>query len=195
MTYKKENLVDLTRRVYRLTLLFPKKEPLRYKIREIADEILEKLIFSLHGNPGKIHSQEIVKDLEIFDSFLEIAKEQNWVSPKEIFEIQNDYQKLKTEIEKEIETKSPSFTEVRPPLDSRQISDLGQNQILLNDRQKKILEILKEKEKIQVWQIKEIFPQVSKRTLRRDFQSLYKKGIIERIGERTNTFYKLKENG
>jgi Fic family protein len=195
MTYKKENLVDLTRRVYRLTLLFPKKEPLRYKIREIADEILEKLLLSLHGNPGKIPSREIIKNLEIFDSFLEIAKEQNWVSPKEIFEIQNEYQKLKTEIEKEPETKTPNFIEVRPSRDLRQNSDLGQNKVSLNDRQKKILEILKEKEKIQVWQIKEIFPQVSKRTLRRDFQNLYKKGIIERIGERTNTFYKLKENG
>jgi DNA-binding transcriptional ArsR family regulator len=192
MTYQKENLVDLTRRIYRLTLLFPKKEPLRYKIREIADEILEKLIFSHHGNPGKIPSKEIVKDLEILGSFLEIAKEQNWVSPKEISEIQNEYQKLKIEVEKETEA---SFTEVRPPADSRQNSDLGQDRIQLNDRQKKILEILREKEKIQVWQIKEIFPQVSKRTLRRDFQSLYKKGIIERIGQRTNTFYKLKENG
>jgi DeoR/GlpR family transcriptional regulator of sugar metabolism len=62
----------------------------------------------------------------------------------------------------------------------------------MNERQKKILEILKEKGKIQVGQIKEFFPNVSKRTLRRDFQSLVKKGIIERIGEKNKTFYQLK---
>ena len=63
----------------------------------------------------------------------------------------------------------------------------------MNERQEKILAVLKEKEKAQVWQIKQIFPQVSKRTLRRDFENLFKRGIIERIGERNETFYQLKE--
>ena len=61
----------------------------------------------------------------------------------------------------------------------------------MNERQEKILEVLREKGRAQVWEIKQIFPQVSKRTLRRDFESLFKRGIIERIGERNNTFYRL----
>jgi len=36
----KENLTQITNELYRLTLLFPKKEPLRYKMRELADDIL-----------------------------------------------------------------------------------------------------------------------------------------------------------
>ena len=36
----KNSLIELTNKVYKLTLLFPKKEPLRYKIREVADDIL-----------------------------------------------------------------------------------------------------------------------------------------------------------
>jgi len=35
-------------------------------------------------------------------------------------------------------------------------------------------------------------PNVSKRTLRRDFEFLLKQGIVERIGERNETFYKIK---
>jgi Fic family protein len=162
MSHPKEKLIELTRRVYRLTQLFPKKEPLRYKIREIADEILANLLRETK-NPT-------IKDWEILDSFFEIAKEQNWVSPREIFQIQQDYKNLFEEIHFESKEDRPS----------------------INERQKKILEILKEKGKIQVGQVKEFFPNVSKRTLRRDFQSLMKKGIIERIGEKNKTFYQLK---
>jgi predicted HTH transcriptional regulator len=162
MSYPKEKLIELTRRVYCLTLLFPKKEPLRYKIREIADEILANLLKDLK-NPT-------LKDWEVLDSFFEIAKEQNWVSPREIFQIQQDYKNLIEEIH--FESK--------------------EHRLSINERQKKILEILKEKGKIQVGQVKEFFPNVSKRTLRRDFQKLVKKGIIERIGEKNKTFYQLK---
>jgi len=51
---------------------------------------------------------------------------------------------------------------------------------------------LKEKDKVQVQEIKQIFPDVSKRTIRRDFVQLLKQGLVEKIGERNNTFYKLK---
>ena len=167
MSYLKEKLIELTKKVYHLTLLFPKKEPLRYKIREIADEILANLLKEIK-NPT-------IKDWEILDSFFEIAKEQKWVSPKEIFQIQEEYKKLILGIQPYSEV-----IEVRPHV---------------SERQEKILEILREKGKIQVGQVKEFFPNVSKRTLRRDFQSLVKKGIIERVGEKNKTFYKLKENG
>jgi predicted HTH transcriptional regulator len=162
MSYLCEKLIELTKRVYRLTLLFPKKEPLRYKIREIANEILANLL--------KDSKNPTIKDWEILDSFFEIAKEQNWVSPREIFQIQQDYKNLFQGFHVEEKEDRPS----------------------MNERQKKILEILKEKGKIQVGQVKEFFPNVSKRTLRRDFQSLVKKGIIERIGEKNKTFYQLK---
>ena len=40
----KEYLIQLAKNAYNLTLLFPKKDPLRYKVRELADEVLEFLI-------------------------------------------------------------------------------------------------------------------------------------------------------
>ncbi|MCD6550446.1 DeoR family transcriptional regulator [bacterium] len=61
----------------------------------------------------------------------------------------------------------------------------------LHERQKKILEILREKGNAQVKDFKKIFPSVSKRTLRRDFRYLMEKGLVRRIGERNNTFYQL----
>jgi len=154
----KDFLIQLTNNLYKMTLLFPKKEPLRYKMRELADEILVK--------PS-------AKDFETLNSFFEVAKIQNWVSPAELLKIQEDYSKLKEGLgSQKIEKKVVSV-----------------NTALV--RQEKILEILKEKGKAQVGEFKVIFPEVTKRTLRRDFEFLLQQGAIERIGERNDTYYTL----
>ena len=183
-------LIQLTNNLYRLTLLFPKKEPLRYKMRELADDIL---------------ANQTEKDLEILDGFFEVAKNQNWVSPKEILNLQQEYSKLRDELGKlsqvrpveanqgKIAKRSPEkeiveSAEVKPP----QKEALPTPGVGMNERQQKILGFLRENGRAQVWQLKEIFPEVTKRTLRRDFEFLLKQGKIERIGQRNATFYQLK---
>ena len=175
----KEDFIQLTKNLYHLTLLFPKKEPLRYKMRELADEILAKC------SRSNFEQNQILEELEILDGFFEVAKAQNWVRVVELLRVQEEYNRIKAELKKiskrppEKGQTSAEFSEVRPrPVPNR--------------RQEKILEFLRENGRAQVWQVKQIFPEVTKRTLRRDFESLFKKGIIERIGERNNTFYQLK---
>lgn len=178
----KNYFIQLTTNLYRLTLLFPKKEPLRYKMRELADEILANLTLILSGDLHRSKNliSETEKNLEILDSFFEIAKAQNWLSPFDILEIQNEYSKMREEIEKFKE-----FKEIEK-------DSFSQKRTSINERQEKILEILKEREKVQVGQLVSVFPGVSKRTLRRDFQALFRSGLIERLGEKNNTFYQLK---
>ena len=207
----KNHLLQITNELYRLTLLFPKKEPLRYKMRELADDILADFVFFSSGNPLLANST-IVKNtsekLEVLDGFFEVAKSQNWVSPNDILKLQEEYSKLGEELEgiKEKTKKLPlekkkEITGVEPlqiekNLLRQEIMSVRQQKILDSNppttRQGKILDFLKEKGKVQVWQVKEIFPEVSKRTLRRDFNNLLKEGIIERIGERNDTFYVLR---
>jgi len=158
----KDFLIKLTNNLYRLTLLFPKKEPLRYKMRELADDIL-------------VNQTE--EKLEILDNFFEVAKTQNWVSPSNVLEIQQEYSKLKEGLK--LSSEPSSEAELRKVEGG-------------SGRQEKILEILKERGRAQVWEIQKIFPEVTKRTLRRDFEGLLNQGLIERIGERNETFYKLK---
>ena len=62
----------------------------------------------------------------------------------------------------------------------------------INDRQSKILEILRERGRAQVGDLKTIFPDISKRTLRRDFKDMLKQNLIERVGEKNETSYILK---
>ena len=187
-------LIQLTNEIYRLTLLFPKKEPLRYKMRELADDIL----FDLISVPQKTYRGQtpvsLDGKLEVLDGFFEVAKNQNWVKKEELLNLQKEYSKLKGQLKLKAEPikSEVKLTQVRP-LQKSELTEVRPLQNSMNERQEKILAVLKEKEKAQVWQIKQIFPQVSKRTLRRDFENLFKRGIIERIGERNETFYQLKE--
>ena len=186
----KNYLLQLTNELYRLTLLFPKKEPLRYKMRELADDIL----FDLISVPQKTYRGQtpvsLDGKLEVLDGFFEVAKNQNWIKPEDILNLQKEYIKLKGQLKLKAESikSEAKLTGVRP-LQKSELTEVRPLQNSMNERQEKILAVLKEKEKAQVWQIKQIFPEVSKRTLRRDFENLFKRGIIKRMGDRNETYY------
>lgn len=214
----KENLIWLTKEVYRLTLLFPKKEPLRYKMRELADDILADSLritnqyeYTNRNNPStkktETGSLQVLKDLEVLDSFFEVAKDQNWVRPAELLAIQREYANLRGELEKpsaiektkeKVEVLPRQSVQVRQEMPSQAPQVLNQlaSQTLakngLNQRQEMILEFLREQGNAQVWQIKQILPDISKRTLRRDFERMLGQGVIERVGEKNDTFYQIK---
>lgn len=290
-TINKENLINLTKKTYQLTLLFPKQEPLRRRIREAADDILAGIImFQRNKNSTSLLNGYF----EVIDSFLEVALNQNWTASGAISELKNSYAALKTEFEQnninliaeskklppEIDQLSAPASELlqenfkesdeeksaegekgekeeeeeeeekeekeekekekkedeekkeeeniiyAPPAPVlpliRQLSglenkpapiesvayelqdekprgadgglknikeELTESQIA---RQNRIIEFLKQKGRAQVWEIQKIFPDISKRTIRRDFRSLLEQGLIERVGERNKTYYKMK---
>jgi hypothetical protein len=173
MQIDKDQIIKLTSNLYRLTLYFPKKEPLRYKIREVATSFL--------ANPNK-------KDLGILDSFLEISLTQSWVSPNDVLRVKEDYDKLIEQFEgkEELKTLLPEVITELPYM-----ANLNHDSAL-TERQSKIVDFLKQNGKAQVWQLKQLLPEVTKRTLRRDFENLLHGGKIERVGERNDTFYQLK---
>jgi len=175
-----QRLIELTSKLYRLTLFFPKKEPLRYKMRELADDILAK--------PKE-------RDFEVLDSFLEVAFVQNWVSPSDILAIRKEYDNLKEEL-KEGKSSADSEKKKDNPIDLEVPAEMLPALPYYNStRQEKILAFLKENGRAQVWQVKQILPEVTKRTLRRDFENMLKQGIIERVGEKNDTFYQIANLG
>jgi len=84
--------LKLTKDSYRLTLMFPKREPLRCKIREVADDILAGLITRKKNDMCGIDDQ-----LDLIDSFFDVAREQNWVAMPLIDEVKNGYLALRPE--------------------------------------------------------------------------------------------------
>jgi hypothetical protein len=61
----------------------------------------------------------------------------------------------------------------------------------ISKRQERILKIIKEQGKIQVKDIEPKFPDVTKRTIRRDVSELAEKKMIKRIGKANKTFYEV----
>ena len=183
--------IQLTNNLYKLTLFFPKKEPLRYKIREVGDDVLSKILFLLRENSIKPKTliPDIEKDLEILDSFFEVAKVQNWISPFDILEIQQEYSKIRGEFERFSGIGKEEGPAIGLPSVELEMTSMPEN---INNRQGKILEILKERGRAQVGDLKTVFPDISKRTLRRDFKDMLRQNLIERIGERNETFYILR---
>jgi hypothetical protein len=184
----KDFLIQLTNNLYRLTLLFPKKEPLRYKMRELADDILAK--------PNE-------KDLEVLNKFFEVAKVQSWVSPFDVMAIQKDYDNIREELNLVSEKTPQIFPETVAPRTLSKIIDNSTVPEIMsrmsevppserNERQERILAFLRENGRAQVWEVKQVFPEVTKRTLRRDFEQMLNQGLIERMGEKNNTFYQVK---
>ena len=163
----KDFLIQATNDLYRLTLFFPKKEPLRYKMREKANDILAN-----SNNSNKhITKDLLMNDLKTLNGFFEVVKTQQWVSISDILVVQTKYVSLMDELEKE-----------------KDFVNNGSNL----ERQKKILSFLEEKGRVQIQEVKQIFPEVTKRTLRRDFEQMLNQGLIKRIGEKNNTSYELK---
>ncbi len=196
----KRELTDLTNKVYKITLLFPKKDPLRYKIREKASDLLAGFV-SLESlfssNPGSFLKSErnereilfsLEKDLSIIRSYFEVAKWQNWANYFEILELQEDYDKIKGALKEEIgklkyeDNKGEELKKI----------EVSEEEEELGERKEEIVKILGKVNRIQVGKVAELMPNISKRTLRRDFQKLVEQGIAERTGSRNNTFYRLK---
>ena len=180
----KNFLLKITNELYQLTLLFPKKEPLRYKMRELADDILAKCL-----TPG-VKQNPVGGELEVLDSFFEVAKSQNWVKAQDILNLQQEYSKLNTELPQSGSEGEDEGKPRRGQTSSPEVAAISGN--AQDSRQEKILAFLRESGQAQVWQVKQILPEVTKRTLRRDFEHLLGQGVIERIGERNDTFYQLK---
>ena len=171
----RDYLIKITLAVYKVTDIFPKEEPLKFLIREKANQILVNLLL-------KEKIEKIRKNIEIINSYFEIAEKQNWVDELNFLVLKREYAKIK---EEGLKGKKGDSNPKDPPKPAN-------SQSILGERCRKILEILKQKEKAQVWEFKKIFPEVTKRTLRRDFEFLLKQGLIERIGENNNIYYRIK---
>lgn len=214
----KEFLISLTERIYSITLLFPKKEPLRYKMRETATAVFEDFVGLTFSHDFLSAGAELLASLEVLDGFFEVAKKQNWANEIDVLAIQQEYANFKAGIQQgsfgleDAKDQQINFPEAREMPGTQDLGELrpmtgfapeifsGQpidNAIKekVNPRQKTILDFLKENGRAQVWQLKEIFPDISKRTLRRDFEYMFKQGIVERIGQRNDTFYQVKTIG
>lgn len=194
---EKSHFIKLTMVLYRVTELFPRQEPLRFLIREKANEILGGLILAKkEKNKGL---GQILSNIEVLQAYFDMAGEQNWVKKENFLVLIGEYNKIREEIlrlpahqndregERDEKGERPAY------IATQSVADGGEERTLdLRKRQRRILQVLGEKQQAQIHDFKEIFPEITKRTLRRDFDELLKKGLVVRIGAQNQTIYKLK---
>ena len=175
---EKDYIIKLTLALYRVTELFPDKEPLKFFLRKKANEIMADFVL---GQEKSEFPEKILKNLEILQGYFKIAENQKWVDKKNFFVLKMGY----NEIIKQ--TKTPKEVKKRKTFKKAPVN----NEDCEYGRREKILEVLKQRGKAQTGEFLKFFPEVTKRTLRRDFQYLLDKRLVKRIGSRNRTFYKL----
>lgn len=191
---KKEKLIKLTHRLYNLTGLFPNKEPLRYKIRGVANDILADLILLISdfSNPNLKRKKKIknrlLESIEILLNLLDVARPQDWVSPDDILELRKEYSKIKEAVALIASSKTKSKSRSKSKKGIKK--DVGDT---LSGRQKKILKLLKQNGKSQISDFKKAFSKVSRRTIIRDLNNLSKKGLVKKEGSGPAVFYRFKK--
>lgn len=184
--------IKLTLVLYRMTDSFPKEEPLKFSIREKANSILGELSICYANNPIVLSRDQknkivtsILKNVEILQSYFSIAQEQNWTEKDYILVLSREYAKIaggmKVETEKKVVIPAKKESKVKVSFEDVE-----------RKRCREILEMLQQKEPLQVKDLEPIFQGTSKRTLRRDFEYLLQQNLVRRVGDKSNTGYILR---
>ena len=175
---------------------------LKRQIQESAESILADVLVISEEHPiasqqKRVIAQRIQERIDaLLHRFLE-AKKKEIISYGSFVVLEREYMRIQAwlagvilalprEQEKEVRSKeqvavAKKQSLVKKPEQSSKVSD----------RQKRILEILRNKDKAQVWELQKIFPQVTKRTLRRDLDDLLQQNLVVRIGEWNSVSYQI----
>lgn len=169
-----EIFLKLTDTAYKLLEYFPDKDPLKIKTKERVLAIMENFVLE--------NTDKVLADIEIVLGYFKIANNHGWINSINYLIICNKYKEIKSKIKIiSVEPKTEKIQKLpEPVLD-----------IILSERQRRILEFLKEKEKAQVMDLQEVLPTVTKRTIRRDLDNLLESGKVVRMGEFNQVFYKV----
>lgn len=125
----KKDLIKINLKLYELTLNFPKKEPLRYKLNEKALDILADYILVGTQNPEldltkqrKVKNR-LLKNVEVLLSFLEIAQPQrnkNWISSENLQQMQQYYSKVEQNIKLEFQKREQQLKRTKDSSDHKE---------------------------------------------------------------------------
>ncbi|MFH0740172.1 MAG: DeoR family transcriptional regulator [bacterium] len=176
--FLQSHIIKLTMAVYKVSDFFPEREPLKVLIKQKADEILAGLI---------LQEKDIEKHIEVMRAYIELSCNLG-LAKKEYLEVLGKEYGLIADNLKVEKKEEP----ISAPVELRRGKEEAKVEVVLNGRHRKIIDILKKGKPIQVKDLKNTFPNISKRTLRRDFEYLLDKGLVDRIGNNNNTEYKLK---
>ncbi len=174
--------------VYRVTNLFSDGGVLKNQIREKAGEILLKINAFQNSDRSEKRCYSIKNDIEGLKALFNIAQEQNWVKPINFEILSREYTDFEKELENSIIKKLKTASILENGESGQQLKYNSEN------RQSQILGYLKSNGRVQISQVCQLFPQLSRRTLIRDLDNLTKSGLIQRNGAGRGICYESSKN-
>ncbi len=198
----RDYVFQLTLGLYRVTDLFSEREPLKFKIREKAGDILACLA-KANFDPRNAKKAEIDTDLNILYTYLDLAQSQEWIDKRNFFVIKQGYDNIREAVAQNRARQSPLQDK---PSDDQTISAMvsvknrlppisKHKENSVNDaypRKTEIRKVLQHKGPMRLVQLLEFFPAINKRTLRRDLTALVGNNELQRYDVGKLTFYKVK---
>lgn len=165
----KDFYIRLTFAVYKVLDLFPEKEPLKYDIRKLANEILADLLSSNYN--------DCLDNIETLKSLFNLAETKNLVDSRNFLVLLREYNRIEQYVQKEVRISS-----------GKPVEKSSANK----KRKEEILEILKNNSKVKVGDLVKTFPAINRRTLLRDLDNFCQTGLIEKNGNGRGACYILR---
>ena len=167
----KEFYIRLTLGVYKVSQLFPRKEPLRADIRELADEILASLLCNNH--------QGCSENIKLIQNLFNLAESRGLADPRNFLVLRREYNKVSGLIE-------DAGVSAGKTVENSSLNGKNKN------RQEVILSILKSNSKVKMSDLAESFPDINRRTILRDLGVFCQSGVVERNGSGRGACYTIK---
>lgn len=187
----KNYFVELTIGLYQATDVFPDEEPLKFLLREKADQLLGELAphhFSQNETLNLGEAMNIKRKIQSLQSLLKVAETREDTDSLTIFLLNEEYGRIeeeltrmnpKRELEEEgEEEKEKGFSE----------EEEGKTDFL-NKRQREIINLLRQEPNLKANEIAQKFPGVTNRTIRRDLEDLGRQKFLRRKKEGSHVFY------
>ena len=193
---------------HKVVNILPKEDLLRTQVQDSANKLLVSLILLAQENPVAAEQRRTVaakaiREIGELIAYLNYAKRIAQINPQNFVVLEREYNKVGEFLRKLHQSntelapyqagsgaalsRSPKSFSPKPPK-----SDLGAPKSDLSTRQTRILELMRNKPKVQVWELQKVLPEVTKRTLRRDLDGLLERSFIIRQGEWNQVFYQIR---
>ncbi len=169
----KEKVLKLGLAVYRVTKLYPGGEVLIFQTRELANQILSDLVSD--------QKLKAAKKVEIILRYLQIARVQDWIKDVNFDILIRGYDELLIELRQRKDKKLKKESKV---FKKEEIN-------ILTQRQRKILEYIKEVKETQLKELSVLIPKISPRTIRNDLNNMVKKRFLIREGDKRTSVYRI----
>jgi len=187
----------------------PQQGVLSAQIKDSVSKLLAGLILLGEDNPVTQEQKRTavpraIRELGVLIAYLNYAKRTSKLNPGNFLVLEREYNKVGEflrQLHQDMAKQSPLPVVEKPePLVPKR--DLGapksplgnrkESSGNLSGRQVRILELMRNKPKVQVWELQKVLPEVTKRTLRRDLDNLLNRNFIVRKGEWNEVFYQIR---